>query len=165
MPPSPPPAVALLFPPFLERHREVGTLLLRLFVAFVLVYGTADNVLSHGRMLEFRDFLSARGVPFPLAGARLSAYAQFLCGGLIAVGLATRPAGFVMAVNFVCAYLIAHRDQPLDANWAPILMFASSLFLVVHGAGPLSVDEALRRRAEHPVAPGGPPQVRVGPTA
>lgn len=138
--------MTLLFPPFLERHREAGALILRLFVAFVLVYGTVDNVLSHERMLEFRDFLAERGTPFPLVAAHLSAYAQFVCGLLIAFGLATRPAGLVMAINFVCAYAIAHLGQPVNANWAPILMFAASVFLLVHGPGSLSADEALRRR-------------------
>lgn len=139
--------VSLLFPPSLERHGEVGALILRLFVAFVLVYGTADNVLSTERMLEFRDFLAERGTPFPLFSARLSVYAQFLCGLLIAAGLATRLAALVMAVNFVCAYVIAHLGQPVDANWAPILMFAASVFLLVHGLGALSADEALRRQS------------------
>lgn len=138
--------MALLFPPFLERHCEAGTLVLRLVVAFVLVYGTADNVLSHNRMMEFRDFLAERGTPFPLFSAHLSAYAQFICGLLIAFGLATMPAGLVMVVNFVCAYVIAHLGQPVEANWAPILMLAASTLFFIHGPGAVSVDEVLRRR-------------------
>lgn len=145
--------MSLLFPPLLERHREAGALVLRLFVAFVLVYGTADNVLSADRMLEFRDFLAERGTPLPLVSAYLSVYAQFACGLLIAVGLATRPAALVMAINFVCAYAIAHLGQPVEANWAPVLMFAASAFLLVHGPGALSADEALRRRSRGAVPP------------
>ena len=65
---------------FLDRYRDLAPLLLRLFVAFVLIYGTADNVFSTTRMLEFRDFLAANGFPHPLACAYLSAYGQFGTG-------------------------------------------------------------------------------------
>jgi len=47
-------------------------------------------------MEEFAGFLSARGVPFPLFSAFLSAHAQFICGALFIAGLATRYAAVVM---------------------------------------------------------------------
>ena len=138
---------------FFERNAEVGTVLLRLFLAFVLVYGTADNVFSGERMREFAHFLSERGVPLPLAAAHLSAYAQFLCGLLILVGAATRLAGAVVVVNFIAALLIAHRGAPFQANIAPLAMLSGGLFLLFHGPGPLSVD-AWRARREVPAPPG-----------
>lgn len=128
---------------FFERRREYGPFFVRLVVGFILVYGTQDNVFSHERMLEFRDFLAARRVPSPLLAAHLSAYAQFLCGVLFAVGLLVRPAAAVMVVNFVAALLIAHLDAPLDAARLALCMLFSSLFLLFHGAGKLSVDGRL----------------------
>ena len=128
---------------FFERRREYGPLFVRLVVGFVLVYGTQDNVFSHERMVEFRDFLNARGVPSPLFAAYLSAYAQFACGILFALGLLVRPAALVMVVNFVVALLVAHLDAPLDAARLALCMLFSSLFLLFHGPGKLSVDERL----------------------
>lgn len=128
---------------FFAERREYGPLFIRLVVAFVLVYGTQDNVFSHARMLEFRDFLAARSVPYPLFAAYLSATAQFVCGLLFAVGLAVRPAAAVMVVNFVAALVIAHLDAPLDAARLALCMLFSSLFLLFHGAGKLSLDERL----------------------
>ena len=128
---------------FFERRREYGPLFVRLVVGFVLVYGTQDNLFSHERMLEFRNFLAARGVPSPLPAAYLSAYAQFVCGLLFAVGLLVRPAALVMVVNFVAALLIAHLDAPLDAARLALCMLFSSLFLLFHGAGKLSADSRL----------------------
>lgn len=128
---------------FFKRHREYGAFFIRLVVGFVLVYGTQDNVLSHERMIEFRDFLAARKVPAPLFAAYLSAYAQFVCGILFVVGLAVRPAAAVMVVNFVAALVIAHLDAPLDAARLALCMLFSSLFLLFHGAGKLSADERL----------------------
>ncbi len=128
---------------FFERRREYGPLFIRLVVGFVLVYGTQDNVFSHERMLEFRDFLAARGVPLPLFAANLSAYAQFVCGILFVLGLAVQPAAAVMVVNFVAALLIAHLDAPLDSARLALCMLFSSLFLLFHGAGKLSADSRL----------------------
>ena len=131
---------------FFERHREKGAFFVRLVVGFVLVYGTQDNVFSHERMLEFRDFLALRRVPFPLFGAYLSAYAQFVCGILYVVGFLVRPAALLMVVNFVAALVIAHLDAPLDAARLALCMLFCSLFLLFHGAGALSLDDHLSRR-------------------
>jgi putative oxidoreductase len=128
----------------LAPHAELGTVVLRLFLAFVLVYGTQDNVFGPARMLEFRDFLAAKGFPWPLASAYLSAWAQFLCGLLIAVGALTRWAALVMVVNFAVALAMVHLKLPFEANIAPLAMFFGSIFLLLHGPGPYSVDERKR---------------------
>lgn len=129
-----------------ERHREKGVFFVRLVVGFVLVYGTQDNVFSHERMLEFRDFLAARRVPLPLFAAYLSAYAQFVCGILYVLGLFVRPAALLMVINFIAALVIAHLDAPLDAARLALCMLFSSLCLLFHGAGELSLDNQLSRR-------------------
>ena len=131
---------------FFERHREYGAIFVRLVVGFVLIYGTQDNVFSHERMLEFRDFLAARRVPLPLFAAYLSVYAQFVCGILYVLGLFVRPAALVMVINFVAALVIAHLDTPLDAARLALCMLFSSLFLLFNGAGALSLDERLGGR-------------------
>ena len=142
-----------------ERHAHVGTLLLRLFLAFVLIYGTQDNVFSQERMHEFRDFLAANGFPFPLASAHLSAYAQFLCGGLIALGLYTRLAALIMIINFVVALAMVHVGLPFNANIAPLAMLFGSVFLLFNGAGPVSLDARVEARGE---VRRGEPVVHVG---
>lgn len=132
----------------LDRHREVGPLLLRVFVAFILVYGTQDNIVSWAQMLEFRDFLEGHGFPFPLVSAHLSVYAQFSCGLLLLVGFLTRWAAAVMVVNFTVALLMVHLGLPFSANIAPLAMLFGALFLLFYGAGPYSLDAGLRRRSE-----------------
>ena len=122
---------------------ELGTVVLRLFLAFVLVYGTQDNVFSHERMVEFRDFLARHRFPFPTASAYLSAWAQFTCGILIAVGALTRWAALVMVVNFAVALAMVHVGLPFQANIAPLAMFFGSVFLLLHGPGPDSFDARL----------------------
>lgn len=129
----------------LGRYREYGMFFVRLIVGFHLVYGTADNVTSWARMLEFREFLAGMGVPFPLLAANVSVWAQLLCGLLFLLGLFTRPAALVMIINFIAALLIAHRTGGYPPAALALMMLFSSIALLLHGPGKPSVDE--RRRA------------------
>jgi putative oxidoreductase len=104
---------------WLERHRDVGALFIRLAVGYRLVYGTADNVFSHERMVEFARFLGQHGFPLPMAGAVLSAYAQFICGILFIFGAATRWAGAVMVVNFLFALAFAPARRRISRTFPP----------------------------------------------
>ena len=131
-----------------EERREWGVLFVRLMFGFWLVYGTQDNVFDRERMNEFQLFIARHGFPFAAAGAYVSAYAQFVCGLLYIVGAWVRPAAAVMIVNFLFALGIAHRSTPLAADMPPLAMLAVACFLLVHGAGPLSVDARLRGRRQ-----------------
>ena len=125
---------------------DAALLALRLFLGVVLIYGTQDNVFNHERMLEFRDFVATHGFPAPLFSAYLSAYAQFICGVLIVVGLMTRAAALVMVINFVVALGMVHWGLPFTANISPLAMLFNSLCLVISGAGAHSVDGSIERR-------------------
>ena len=130
-----------------EQRKEYGIVFIRLTIGVRLIYGVADNIFSWAHMVQFRDFLDKLGVPFPMFGAHLSAYAQFICGLLFIFGFLFRPAAFVMVINFICALLIAHRTggyAPAAEAW--IMLFTSIGFLV-HGPGALALDNALERRA------------------
>jgi putative oxidoreductase len=133
-----------LKPSPLEKHREYGVIFIRLIVGFHLIYGTQDNVFSYARMEEFAAFLSARGVPFALFSAFLSAYAQFICGILFLVGAVTRYAAAVMVVNFVAALVIAHVGDTYANMFPALMMLAAACFFLLHGAGRLSVDSMRR---------------------
>jgi putative oxidoreductase len=127
----------------LEKYKEYGVIFIRLIVGFHLIYGTQDNVFSYARMEEFAGFLSARGVPFPLFSAFLSAYAQFICGILFIVGLATRYAAAVMSINFIAALIIAHNGDIYPNMFPAMMMLAAACFFLLHGAGKVSVDNKL----------------------
>lgn len=133
----------------LEPHREYGPLFIRLIVGYRLIWGTADNVFSYDRMLEFSSFLAAHGAPLPLFAAFVSAYAQFICGVLFVVGAFTRPAAGLMIINFVVALLLVHIGQPFLENYDALVMLFGAAFLLVHGPGLLSVDTRTRGQRGH----------------
>jgi putative oxidoreductase len=121
-------------------------IVLRLFFGFVLIYGTQDNVFSSARMLEFRDFLQKNGFPYPLECAYLSAYAQFITGALLLMGLLTRLASVVVIINFIVALLMVHRHLPFSANIAPLAMLVTAVFFFLYGAPRYSVDALVANR-------------------
>ena len=129
-----------------HRYREYAALAIRLAVGTRLIEGTQDNVFSSARMQEFVGFLAANGTPYPEVGAVVSVYAQFICGALFIVGLWTKPAAAVMAINFGAALVIAHRQTPFDGTWPALMMLAASIFFLLHGPGRPSVDGALATR-------------------
>jgi putative oxidoreductase len=137
------------------RQVDAALVVLRLFTGLVLMYGTLDNVLHQENMLEFRDFVAKHGFPVPLFSAYLSAYAQFISGILIAVGLLTRMAAFVMVINFAVALAMVHWGLPFSANISPMAMLFNSLCLLISGAGAHSVDRYIERRARLRAAAAG----------
>jgi len=136
---------------FFDRYKDHAAVFIRLIVGFHLIYGTADNVFSYARMEEFAGFLGVRGVPFPLFSAFISAYAQFICGILFILGAATRYAAVVMIINFVAALVIAHTGDTYPSMFPALMMLAAACFFLLHGAGKLSVDDALERAQKESV--------------
>ena len=130
----------------LDRFAGFAPLAIRIFLGVFLIYMSHDNVFSGARMVEFERFLDANGFPLPAVAARVSVYAQFLGGILIAVGAFTRWAALVIAVNFVVAILGVHLALPFRTWLEPCAMLACALALVVGGAGRLSVDDWRARR-------------------
>lgn len=126
---------------FFERRKEYGALFIRIIIGLRLVVGTLDNVVSWERMLEFRDFLESYHMPFPLAAAVISVYAQFICGLLFLAGAWIRIAAIVMIINFIVAYFLVHTGQSLRDSFHPLAILFSSLFFLFHGAGRFSVDQ------------------------
>jgi putative oxidoreductase len=72
-------------------------------------------------------------------------------GALLVLGLATRPVGFLLACEMVAAFVMAHLPRggwPIqNGGELPLLYVCVFLFLALMGAGPASLDAALRRRA------------------
>ena len=144
----------------LARHAALGPTILRAFAATFLIYMSQDNVFSGERMAEFERFLRQFGFPLVPVSARVSVYAQFGCGVLLALGLFVRPAAAVLAINFVVALAMVHTRQPFRAALEPTAMLACALSLLVTGAGALSLDGwlALSPAAGRPARAPSPPR-------
>ncbi len=119
---------------------------IRLTVGFHLIYGTQDNIFSWDRMIEFRNFLEAFGMPFPLFSAVISVYAQFFCGILFILGWKVKEAGLIMIFNFIVAILLVHLDDPYPTIYPAISMLAGATFMIFYGNGKISVEEWIKSK-------------------
>lgn len=139
---------------FFKKHEGYGAIFLRLIIGAFIIWGVQDNVLSREHMKEFADFLAARGVPYPIFAAFLSAYTQLVCGLSILLGAFVRLTAIPFIINFVAAIIIAHLGDTFRGMFPALLMIAAGFFFLFHGAGKISVDEFLerRRRASEPGA-------------
>ena len=84
----------------------------------------------------------------------MAGYIELGCGLLIAIGLFTRPAAFLASGTMAVAYWYAHAPQNFfpvnNMGDGAILYCFVFLYLVFAGAGPLSVDAALAKKATPP---------------
>lgn len=115
---------------WLDHNKDIGVLLLRLFIGTRILYGVTDNVLSWTHMIAFIDFLQADGFALPLLSAVVSVYVQFISGLLIITGFYIRLAAGAMIINFTVALLMVHlRDSFERMTPALAMLFANILFL------------------------------------
>jgi putative oxidoreductase len=137
-----------------QRLGEFTLLLLRVFVGLFLVWGVWDNVTSAARMHEFELFLGKNGFAAPALLAPLSVYVQLLAGIGFVLGLFTRWAGILCAVNFAVAIVMVDHHGGMRGIFPSGCLVFIGLYLATHGAGRYSIDAALRAN-ELPRATGG----------
>ncbi|MGH7596825.1 MAG: DoxX family protein [bacterium] len=120
---------------WLDKNKDVGLFLLRLFVGVRLLYGVVDNIVDWERMIEFRNFLEQQGFPLPLASAIISVYAQFLSGLMFIIGFKIRLAAALMIVNFLVALMMVHSRDSFEGMTPALAMLFSSILFLFYGAG------------------------------
>src|SRR5262245_25307673 len=105
------------------------------------------------------DFFTQLGLPAAAFQARLASTTEFVCGGLLLLGLATRFAAVPLIITMVVAIRTALWDQ-VDGLGSLVGLTEFSyvallLWLATDGAGPLSLDSLFGRlggrRAARPV--------------
>jgi putative oxidoreductase len=118
--------------------------ILRIVVAFLYI--------AHGTQKIFGFPLGAGApvVPYELMTLRgASGILEVLGGGLLLLGLFTRPVAFVLSGHMAFAYFLSHNPQnfwPLLNRGELAIMFCFVfLYLAAAGGGPWSLDRALGR--------------------
>jgi putative oxidoreductase len=132
-----------------RRLELLGPTLARLTVGLVFI-GTGWGKLH--TLPDVTDYFASLGIPLPGLNARVAASTEFFGGILVLVGLGTRLAALPMAFTMVVAILTAKRadihgltDLVGFEEWSYLVFF---LWLVVAGAGPLSLDRLVGPRLD-----------------
>jgi putative oxidoreductase len=126
---------------WLNRNKDLGVLVLRIFIGIRLVYGVLDNVFDWKHMMLFRDFLDTAGFPLPLVSAVVSVYAQLFAGIMILLGWKIRIAALLMIINFLIAVLMVHLGQSFEQMTPALAMFFSNVLFLFYGAGKYAFDK------------------------
>jgi putative oxidoreductase len=130
---------------FDSRAADVGRLVLRVVagLSLALAHGIGKVPPSEG----FIGGVTGMGLPAPELFAWLASFAEFGGGILLAVGLLTRPMGFLVAGHFAVVVALAHAGDPFGDREKPILFGCIALFYLFAGAGRYSLDALIRRPA------------------
>ena len=107
--------------------------------------------IEHG-MMKLLHFPAAQpGAPDPLPPLLIAAaWLEIVGGGLLVLGLYTRPVAFILSGQMAVAYFLAHGSQgfwpALNGGDAAILFCFLFLYLAFQGPGEWSLDAQVRKR-------------------
>lgn len=86
------------------------------------------------------------GFPAPTFFGWMAAIAEFFGGILLALGLVTRPAAFLLGCTMFTAAFIQHARDPFKAREPALLFLAIAVLFLLVGSGRYGVDALLRRK-------------------
>lgn len=102
-----------------------------------------------GSMEGFARWLGDLGVPMPEIQARMAMLSELVGGGMLALGLATRPACIALIGTMLVAGIVGHRgagylitNNPPGAEYTINLAVVCLMFLLI-GPGAISLDALL----------------------
>lgn len=133
------------------REVDQGLLLLRVFggLALALAHGWGKFPPSE----RFVARVMEMGFPAPEVFAWLAGFAELGGGLLLALGLLTRPAAFLVLGNMFFVVLIAHAGDTFVQREKALLFGTIALVVLLTGPGRYSIDALLlRRRGTDPVS-------------
>lgn len=121
------------------RHDDLGKLLLRLMLGGLLIFHGIAKLIKGPAAIN--GMVAAAGFPAELG--YLVYVGEFVAPLLLIIGLLTRPAALVIAINMVVALLLAHTKQvftinPATGAWALELQaffLLSALAIALLGPG------------------------------
>jgi putative oxidoreductase len=121
---------------------DLAILLLRLVSgAFIITHGAPKVTKILSSDMGFADPIGLG----PEISLVLTAFAEVVCGFLVAVGLATRWATIPLIIAMAVAGLIHHAADPFGGKEKPLLFLVIFVVLLLTGGGKYSLDRKLSK--------------------
>lgn len=132
--------------------QSCGRAILRVVVGVIFVMHGGQK-LSMG-FHNVAGFLGSLGIPLPTLAAIVLTLVEFLGGIALILGLLTRYAAALLALDMLVALITYHVKNgffvPKGVEF-PLLLLAANLYLLLAGAGSMAID-TLRRKKPAPPA-------------
>jgi putative oxidoreductase len=126
---------------WLNSLQPMGALILRLALALSMIVHGYQKVVPHGALNHFAHYVVTLGLPYWLG--YVSAYTEFVGGMLLVIGLLTRFAAAMIAINMLVALFTVGIHQGFGIYNYIIALAAIAIMLVVYGAGAMALDRRI----------------------
>jgi putative oxidoreductase len=126
---------------FLNNLQPWGALLLRLVLALSMIVHGYQKVSTHAALHHFAHYVVTLGLPYWLG--YVSAFTEFVGGILVLLGLFTRLASCLIAINMLVALFTVGIHQGFGIYNYIAELAAIAIMLCFYGAGTLSLDRRL----------------------
>ena len=130
------------------RAGDAGLLVCRVITGAAMAYGHGYAKVFENGFGPDAGFVSGvgnLGFPAPLFFAWMAALSEFLGGVLLALGLMTRPAAFLVAGTMAVAAFGQHASDPFKAKELALLYLGVAVLFMLTGGGRFAVDRFFRR--------------------
>jgi putative oxidoreductase len=134
-------------------HASLAALILRIVLGVVFVAHGYPKLFKEPGPKGVSGFLQTLKVPAPLFFAYVVGIVEFFGGILVIIGLLTRPAAILIAINMLVAmwtlkFKTGLVSKVMEGGWVggyelDLVLFAMALALAVSGAGAFSIDRLL----------------------
>jgi putative oxidoreductase len=131
---------------WLNRFQGLGALVMRVVLGVIMVAHGYTKIIPSGALYNFSHMVVHMHLPVWLG--YVSAFTEFFGGMLLIVGLLTRVAAFMTAIDMAVAILKVHLHGGLlgpNSFALPLSLLAISLMLVFTGCGWLGLDDFVGR--------------------
>ena len=126
---------------WLNSMQPLGALLMRLALALAVTVHGYEKVIPHGALDHFTHYVASLGLPYWLG--YVSAFTEFVGGILLVLGLLTRLAAAMLAVNMLVAFFTVGIHQGFGVYNYILALAAIAIMLVFYGAGAFALDRRI----------------------
>jgi putative oxidoreductase len=126
---------------WLNSLQPFGALLLRLALALSMTVHGYEKVVPHGALHHFAHYVVTLGLPYWLGC--ISAFTELLGGIFLLLGLLTRFAAALIAINMLVAFATVGIHQGFGIYNYILALAVIAIMLVFYGAGTLAIDRKI----------------------
>jgi putative oxidoreductase len=126
---------------WLNSLQPFGALLMRLALGASIAVHGYGKVVPHGALNHYVHYIATLGIPAWLG--YVSAYTEFVGGILLILGLLTRFAAALVAINMLVAFFLVGIHQGFGIYNYILALAALGIMLSFYGAGALSLDRKI----------------------